>query len=94
MKDNSIYFPVDQMAKILGVSKSGYYGFLKRSVSSRSQYNQELVDKIKEVFSQSFEIYGSPLNWLSKVIAVQGYLHENFIRGSVRQAYRLGMRES
>ncbi len=60
MKDHHLYFSVDQMAQVLGVSKSGYYDFLKRKPSSRNQYNQGLANKIKEIFMDSFETYGSP----------------------------------
>ena len=60
MKNHNTYFSVDQMAKVLEVSKSGYYNFLKRSMSLRSQYNRELVSKIKDIFAESFETYGSP----------------------------------
>lgn len=55
MKDHSTYFPVNQMAKILGVSKNGYYDFIKRSPSLRARYNQELTHKIKDIFAGSYE---------------------------------------
>lgn len=53
-------FQVEEMAKILKVSRSGYYDFLKRSVSSRAQYNKELTNKIRAIHTASYETYGSP----------------------------------
>jgi putative transposase len=42
------------------VSTSGYYTWLKRSPSTRTQQNQILVEKAKQVFKQSRSKYGSP----------------------------------
>ena len=60
MKSNSSYFPIDQMAQVLGVSRSGYYGFISRPPSKRSLENKELACKIKTIFTKSYETYGSP----------------------------------
>jgi transposase InsO family protein len=60
MKDYNTYFSVDQMARVLGVSRSGYYDFLKRPPSSRSFKNEELLDKIRIISKASHETYGSP----------------------------------
>ncbi len=60
MKNHSSYFCVDQMAKILGVSRSGYYDFINRMPSKRAEYNEELVSKIKTIFAGTYQTYGSP----------------------------------
>jgi transposase InsO family protein len=60
MKEHSIEFPVDKMAKVLRVYRSGYYKFLSRGTSQREIENQKLSEKIKEVHRESREIYGSP----------------------------------
>lgn len=60
MKTHSDYFCLDQMAKVLGVSRSGYYAFAKRTKSKRASYNEELIAKIKTIFAESAETYGSP----------------------------------
>jgi len=60
MKKQSSYFNVDQMAEVLGVSKSGYYDFINRSPSKRAIYNEELINKIRTIFAESYETYGSP----------------------------------
>ena len=48
------------MAKVLGVSKSGYYDFINCSLSQRAIYNEELIGKIRTIFAQSYDTYGSP----------------------------------
>lgn len=44
----------------MGVSRSGYYRFLKAELSVRAQQNKELLDKIRRIHQESFETYGSP----------------------------------
>ena len=60
MKDYSDHFCVDHMARVLGVSRNGYYDFLKRPPSLRARYNKELTSKIRSIFIASYETYGSP----------------------------------
>ena len=48
------------VCRVLGVSRSGYYAWRRRPVSSRSIRNQELLEKIKDVHKKSKETYGSP----------------------------------
>jgi putative transposase len=48
------------MASVLGVSKVGYYQFLKEKQSKRSEENERLLKKIKEIHQSSHETYGSP----------------------------------
>jgi len=60
MKKYQGIFCVEQMAKILGVSCSGYYDFLKRSQSARALKNASLVKEINNIFQESHETYGSP----------------------------------
>lgn len=60
MKDHKDFFAVDQMASILGVSKSGYYDYRNRPSSLRERYNKGLLSAIQKVFQESHETYGSP----------------------------------
>lgn len=60
MKSHQGIFCVEQMAKVLGVSRSGYYDFLKRPQSKRTQENEKLTYHIHRVFKESQETYGSP----------------------------------
>jgi len=48
------------MLKILGVSKSGYYDWLKRKPSKSSLYKSKVKDAIKSIYDESHSIYGAP----------------------------------
>lgn len=52
-------FPIERMAKVLGVSRSGYYRFLKAKPSVREKENKQLLNKIRLIHQTIFETYGS-----------------------------------
>ena len=58
------------MCKVLGVSKSGYYSWLKRPVSNQKKEKAKLTAKIKRIHVQSRGIYGSPK--ITKVLVEEG----------------------
>jgi transposase InsO family protein len=60
MKEHSLEFKVEKMAKVLRVYRSGYYKFLKGEVSQREIENRNLSEKIREVHKKNRKIYGSP----------------------------------
>lgn len=49
------------------VSRSGYYEWLTRAMSSRSIENQELTKSIREIFSQNRHVYGT--RRIAKILA-------------------------
>jgi transposase InsO family protein len=49
-----------EMCRVLEVSRSGYYKWLKRKPSQRQLDNQRLDNQIREIFQQSKGRYGSP----------------------------------
>lgn len=53
-------FPIERMALALGVSRSGYYHFMKPGLSSRGQEDQRLLERIKQIHEKSHQTYGSP----------------------------------
>lgn len=65
---NQLYSWIDQqnehstkkMVKALGVSQSGYYQWKKAEPSQRETQNQKLLEKIKSVFKEGRQKYGSP----------------------------------
>ena len=59
MKNHSKEFCLDKMAKILGVSRAGYYKFLRRVPGRRALENQDLIKSIKEI-QENRRLYGSP----------------------------------
>ena len=60
IEDHRDRFPVSRMCKVLGVSPSGYYAWRGRPPSKREMANRALLKKIKAVFEENRETYGSP----------------------------------
>jgi len=54
------HYPVIRMSQVLGVSRSGYYAWIKRGPSCREQENMRLLEKIEHIHQESRETYGSP----------------------------------
>ena len=48
------------MCKVLSVSRSGYYSWIKRKPSPRSQENDKILSHIRVIYNQSNRLYGSP----------------------------------
>jgi len=53
-------FSIERMSRVLSVSRSGYYLFLKAMTSNRENENERLLVKIKEIHYESRRTYGSP----------------------------------
>ena len=54
-------FPVVKMCQVLNCYPSGYYRWLKAPNSSRSQANERLKERIKELYDEHGEMAGSPM---------------------------------
>ena len=59
MRKHRFIFPVERMAKVLKVSRSGYYAWVKRPRSSREIENARLDVEIRAVYEVSKHRYGS-----------------------------------
>jgi putative transposase len=53
-------FEITVTCRVLAVSRSGYYAWLKRPTSARKMADQELTQQIKDIHQQSRQTYGSP----------------------------------
>ena len=53
-------FEVMKMCRVLGVSRSGYYAYLRRGLSPRREENERLVARIREIWKSRRRVYGSP----------------------------------
>ena len=60
MEEHRGRFRLTSMCKVLKVSRSGYYAWKSRTPSKRQRVNEELLDHIREVYSNSRNLYGSP----------------------------------
>jgi len=47
----------------LGISRSGYYNWLSRELSTRQQSDHRLIEKIRSIHHQSHETYGTLRVW-------------------------------
>ena len=70
MKKYKNQFPVAMMSKVLGVSKSGYYKWLKIE-PEKSLRSRQLDEQVKSAFDKNHKVYGSP--------RIAQYLEENDI---------------
>jgi transposase InsO family protein len=59
MQDHKNQFPIEKMALVLGVSRSGYYKFMNKGLSKRSKENIYLKQVINDIFDTSRKTYGS-----------------------------------
>lgn len=60
MKANQANHKIAMMCRVLGVSRSGYYAWLKRAPSIRSVEDERLKARIDEIHGQSRGTYGVP----------------------------------
>jgi putative transposase len=54
---------VRQMCEVLGVSRGGFYEWLRRPPSRRARQNEQLLTHIRTSFERSDQTYGSPRVW-------------------------------
>ncbi len=60
MKVNQAIYPVSMMCRLLGVSTSGFYSWLKRPLSERQQTDADLLLRIRRSHARSDGTYGVP----------------------------------
>jgi putative transposase len=53
-------FPVAALCRVLGVTRQGYYAFVKRPPSPRALDEEQLRQRLKELHVENRETYGSP----------------------------------
>jgi putative transposase len=60
MSTNQAAFPVSVMARVLGVSRAGYYAWSHRPSSARAMVDAALLKRIRTIHATSRETYGAP----------------------------------
>ena len=59
MKTHAHEFPVEKMSNVFGVSRSGYYNWLRRG-EEQAERHADLDKEINASFAKSLKRYGSP----------------------------------
>ena len=65
--------PVTLLCPLLGISRSGYYGWRQRAPSRRQCEDAQLTMELKDAFEQSRRTYGRPR--LTRALRVRGHCH-------------------
>jgi len=60
MTANQALYPVKTMARVLGVSRSGFYAWISRAPSARARADATLTNRIQAIHKRSRETYGAP----------------------------------
>ena len=60
------------MLKLLGVSSSGFYSFIKRKPSNQAVRKKEIKVEITEIYNESKQIYGSPK--IASILQARGHV--------------------
>ena len=87
---------VEQMCRVLGVKRSGYYKFKSNPLSRRNMEEEKLLPEIKRVYDGSKGVYGSPriaasLNQNGIKCSrprIARIMKKNGIRSRIRKSYK------
>ncbi|WP_338826103.1 IS3 family transposase [Neomoorella thermoacetica] len=60
IREHTGTFRVETMCRVLKVSRTGYYRWLKRPVSQRRSQDEIIKEKILNIYNKSRKTYGSP----------------------------------
>lgn len=60
MTANQACYPIETMARVLNVSRSGFYAWCGRSPSARTLADCDLTEQIMKIHSASRQTYGAP----------------------------------
>ena len=79
-------WPLSVLCSVLGVARSGFYAWRKRSVSRRRQRQEQLVEAMREIHGQRHKrSYGSPR--MQRELVAQGHrVSENTVARLMRQS--------
>ena len=90
-------FPVEKMCKVLQISRSGYYNWLKLGVSKRWLENQKILADIQQIFEDSNASYGAPrmkeslakLGYIVSRAKITKLMHVNHLYVKRRRAFKV-----
>lgn len=90
-------YPVAALCRNLGVSRQGFYAYVKRPPSERARRDQELCAAIVRIFKASRETYGSPRilaalqaeGWRTSKRRVERLMRELGLQARERRRFRV-----
>ena len=90
-------FPIERMCKVLQVSSSSYYNWIKNPVSKKQKRDDLLLVKIKNAHTKSKETYGAPR--ITKELKMGGtdvsqktvarIMKDNNIKSRIKRKYKV-----
>jgi len=86
-------YSVKKMAKDLGVSRSGYYAWLKRKPSRHETENRELPRLIIQIFEEHKGRYGSPRIWREPAEGFNLKISRKRVAGLMREGKKRAKRK-
>ena len=60
MSANQACYPIATMSRVLGVSKAGYYAWVRRPPSAHATADAALLKRVRTVYASSRQTYGAP----------------------------------
>ena len=60
MRAHQAHYPITTLCRVLGVSTSGYYAWLKRPLPARVRKDGQLTNRIRKIHTRSKGTYGAP----------------------------------
>ncbi len=71
IKTNREIYPITLLCKVMMVSRRGFYNWLTCPNSARTKENQQLIERIHQIFNQNRQVYGAPR--IHKTLLELGY---------------------
>jgi putative transposase len=90
VSDHQASYPIVTMCKLLGVSPSGYYAWVKRRPSQRSETDAALIADIQASHAASRGTYGAP-RIHAELAAKSTYIGRKRVARLMRQAGLAGV---
>lgn len=86
IREHRRVWPLSVLCSVLGVARSGFYAWRKRSVSRRRQRQEQLLEAMREIHGQRHKrSYGSPR--MQRELVAQGHrVSENTVARLMRQS--------
>lgn len=102
MKAHCHEFPIEKMAKVLNVARSGYYKYINRKESFKAQESALLLKAIIRIYKQNRGVYGSPR--IHRKLKQEGHgfsrkriakiMRKNFIQSKIRKKWKPAIKTS